>query len=102
MVYRTAVISFTGTGDNTVIAAVTGVPIKVYAFVFTVTGATNITIKDTAGNSYSGAFIFTGNGSSMTLPIVGSAWYQCDVGDGFVLNQSGAVQVSGTVWYALG
>lgn len=84
------------------IAGVSGTPINVFAMMFTVGGATNITVKD-GSTALSGAIVFTGNGSSMTLPLQSSGpWYAVTLGNNFVINSSGAVQVSGTVWYQYG
>ena len=96
-----AVINFAASGDNTVVAANTKVPINVTAIAFTVAGATNITFKNGA-TALSGAFVFTGNGSSMILPQNDRAWYIAYAGNNFVMNSSNAVQVSGTIWYTNG
>ena len=102
MKFRSDPINFNGAGDNTVIAGVSGNPIAIYAIVFTVAGATNITLKNGA-TALSGAFIFTGNGSSMTLPLQSSGpWYSADTGNAFIMNLSIGVQVSGTIWYQYG
>lgn len=95
---RRAVINFAGSGDNTVVAGIAGSPVRVYAFVFTVNGATNIIFKDGA-NVISGAFILTGNGSSMELPLSDEPVYETTLGNAFVMNSSNAVQVSGSLWY---
>src|SRR6266704_1455429 len=94
---KTAAINFAASGDNTVIAAVTGAPITVFGFFFTVAGATNITFKD-GSTALSGAVVFTGNGSAMTLQINDEPYFYCAPGDAFVMNNSNAVQVSGTVY----
>ncbi len=70
--------------------------------VFTVTGATNITFKDTVGGSLSGAIVLTGNGSSFTLPMSDEPWFQIQPGGNFVMNSSNAVTVDGTLWYTAG
>ena len=95
---RRAIINFAGAGDNTVVAGIAGSPVRVYAFVFTVNGATNITFKDGA-NVLSGAFVLTGNGSNMVLPLSDEPVYETTLGNAFVINSTQAVQVSGTLWY---
>lgn len=95
-------INFNSSGDNTVISAPTSGPINIYAIAFTVTGATNVTFKDSIVGSLSGAMVFTGNGSSMTLPMQDEPWYQIQPGSNFVMNSSNAVTFGGTVWFTLG
>jgi hypothetical protein len=96
-----AAINFAASGDNTVIAAVVGAPILVFGIFFTVAGATNITFKD-GTTSLSGAVVFTANGSAMTLQINDEPYFYCQPGDAFIMNNSSAVQVSGTVYYRQG
>jgi hypothetical protein len=98
---KSAVINFSASGDNTVISAVSGAPINVYGLFFTVAGATNITFKD-GTTALSGAVVFTSNGSAMTLQINDEPYFQCQPGDTFVMNNSNAVQVSGTIYYTQG
>jgi hypothetical protein len=98
---RSIPISFAGAGDNTVVAAVVGNPIRVYGIVFTVGGATNITFKD-GTTALSGAYILTGNGSSLTKPLSEEPYYTTTLGNGFVINSTNAVAVGGTLWYTTG
>lgn len=99
---NSAVINFNSSGDNTIISAPASGPINVYCMVFTVSGATNITFKDSVVGSLSGAFILTANGSNMTLPMSDEPWYQIQPGSAFVMSSSNAVTVGGTVWYTNG
>lgn len=99
---KSAVINFSSSGDNTVIALNSTLPIHVYGILFTVGGATNITFK-AGSTSLSGALVFTGNGSSMTIQInMDEPYFSCAPGSAFIMNSSGAVQVSGTVYYTNG
>jgi hypothetical protein len=99
---QSAPINFSGLGDNTVIAAASNGPINVYGIMFTVAGATNITFKS-AATLLSGAMIFTGNGSSMTIAIdMDEPYFTCVPGNAFIMNSSLAVQVSGIVYYTSG
>ena len=95
---RTSPINFAASGDNTIIAAVTAAPIKVYGLFFTVAGATNITFKD-GTTALSGPIVFTNNGSSQQLNLWEEPWFYCQPGDAFVMNNSNAVQVSGIIYY---
>lgn len=106
MAHRSAtkptVVSFSSSGDNTIVAAQTAGPINVYGIVFTVAGATNITYKDSVVGALSGALVFTSNGSSMTLPLQEEPYFQIQPGSAFVMNSSNAVAVAGTVWVTTG
>lgn len=100
---KIAVINFSSSGDNTVITAPASGPINVVGIAFTVSGATNITFKN-GSTAQSGAIVFTGNGSSMTLMLSewSNAYYYADAGNNFVMNSSAAVTVTGTIWYVNG
>ena len=100
--HRSSKIAFSASGDNTIVAAPVAGPITVYGLLFTTNGATNIIFRDTAANDYSGSLVFTGNGSSMTLPMVGSPWFQVQAGNGFVMNSTSAVGIAGIIWYDFG
>ena len=99
---RSLAINFNASGDNTVIAPSPTGPVNVYALAFTVTGATSITFKDSIVGVLSGAIMFTGNGSSMTLPLQDEPWYQIQPGSAFVMNSSNVVTGGGTIWFTTG
>lgn len=100
--FKTAAITGTGTGDNTIVAAVTGRPIKVWKIFFTAAGAVNVTFKDGASTSISGAVQLTAAGSSFSLGYDGAPWFTTSTGNAFIINESGAVALSGTVYYTEG
>jgi len=97
---KSVAISFTTTGDNTIVAAVAGKLITVVALLLVSTGTTNITVKDGAANLLSGAMPLAA-GIPLVLNVDPTVdWYQTtSAANALVLNQSGAVQISGTVWY---
>jgi len=97
-----AAINFSSSGDNVIVSSPTIGPINVYAIFFTVSGATNITFKDTVAGSFSGAVILTGNGSSLTLPMSDEPWFQVQPTANFVINSSNAVTVGGMLYYTTG
>jgi hypothetical protein len=99
--WKTAAISFSSSGDNTCIAAVTGMPINVWKIWFTAANAVNVTFKDGASTSLSGAAILTSNGSSFFAVYDGSPWWVTSPGNAFVINLSGAVALTGQVYYSL-
>lgn len=102
MQFKTAVLSFNSSGDNTAIAAVTARPLKVWKIFFTSAGAVNVTYKDGASTSLSGAVVLTANGSSQTLYYDGSPHFITSPGNAFVMNLSGAVAITGMVFYTEG
>jgi hypothetical protein len=95
-------INFNTSGDNIIVASPSTGPINIFGLYFTVTGATNITFKDSVTGNLSGAIVFTGNGSSQTLPLQDEPYYQIQPGSNFVMNSTNAVTVGGSIWYTLG
>ena len=93
-------INFAASGDNVIIPAVAGKFIWMYRILFVVGAATSLTFIDgtPGGTVLSGAFPFSAGGS-MVLDDSGDAWYMTTPGNALVLNNLGAVQVSGTVWF---
>src|ERR1700761_6329911 len=84
-------------GDISVIAAVAGANIRIYKIYATIGGATSITFKNMQGGT-TGPLVFGAAGSLFldldTNPLVTAA-----VNTAFIINSSGAVQVSGFVLY---
>ena len=99
---RNTKISFNTSGDNIIIPSPASGPLNVYGLFFTVTGATNIIYRDSVVGDLSGSVVFTGNGSSQTLPLQDEPYFQLPPGSNFVINSSNAVGVGGTVWYTTG
>lgn len=93
-----AAVSFSGSGDNTVVVGLPNKQIKILQFFLVFAGATNITYKSGV-TTISGPMDFSANAAQvqdyMQLPLT------CNVGDNFVINSSAAVQVGGTIWYAI-
>lgn len=94
-------INIASSGDNTVIAATTGKKTVVYKIWFVVNGAVNIKFKDGSTDLNAGAIHLTADGSSLTLPFDGKPHFGTTSGSAFKMNLSGAVQVSGQIYYAL-
>lgn len=90
-------INFSGAGDTTIIAGISGLLIRVYKIFFIVGAATNITYKND-GTALSGPLNFSAN-EGMVLDFDTKPWFTMARGSPFVLNSSNAVQVSGTVYY---
>ena len=95
-------INYAGSGDNTIVPSSTTSPIHVWGIMFTVAGATNIIFKS-GTTALTGAMVFTGNGSSMTLQInMDEPYFSCPTGNAFIMNASLAVQTSGVLYYTTG
>jgi hypothetical protein len=96
-----AAISFSSSGDNTIVAGVGGQTIRIMRIFFVnsdPSASTNITIKDSTPTSFSGAFALSASSSFNGTPS-GEPLFITGSGKGFQINNSAAVQISGTVWY---
>ncbi len=90
-------INFSGSGDNPIVAAVSGKRIFIYRLYFILGAATDITFKD-GSTALTGAMPFLANGF-MILDPTQVPWHQTSVGAAFNINSSNAVQVSGSVGF---
>lgn len=92
----TAKIDTASSGDNTIIAAVTGKSIQVHRIKFLLNSQTTVTFKD-GTTALSGAE----QCNSQILDYDEEPWYKTTPGSAFTMNLGAAVQCSGTVWYRL-
>jgi hypothetical protein len=101
MVFKNSTIAFSNTGDNTVVAAVTGRSIHVMEIQFTNDTATNITFKS-GSNSLTGALRLAAN-SSDTLQAANenTPKFVCNPSEDFIINQSGTANIGGFLKYKL-
>jgi hypothetical protein len=72
--------------------------IRVYKMFFIVAGITKITFEDGVPTLFSGAMPFVANGS-FVLDMDGCPWFECTANQPFQAVNSGAVLISGTVYY---
>jgi hypothetical protein len=94
-----AAISFSSSGDNTIVSAGVGaVTTRVHRLFIVVAGATSITIKNGAGASLTGAMSLSAGGS-IVLDFNQEPWFKTSAATAFIINSSAAVQVSGMVDY---
>ena len=95
-------LDFAASGDNTVIAAVTGRPIRVWRMMVIANAAVNVVWKhgSTAFNGH--AWPITAQGSGWVLDMDNEPWFSTAPGEAFVMNLSGAVQMFGKIFYSLG
>jgi hypothetical protein len=97
---KSAVVNFSSSGDNVIVASVAGQLIQMVGILIVVGGATNITFKSGTGTPLSGALPLTANGALILDPVPNLVWYQTlTAANNLVINNSNAVQVSGTVYY---
>ena len=94
-----AKIDFSGTGDQTIIAAITNQAFIVTKVVLTVGGQTTLTFKH-GSTAFTGAMNFGGTGEIRGI-VDPQANLVCNAGDSFIINSSSGVQVSGYVSYNL-
>lgn len=95
-------ISFSGTGDNTIITAVAGRRICIDHVNLLVSSATNIQLKDGATN-YGGAYQLASKGAIALDNVMKNQWgiITLSTNSDFVINSDTAVQVSGFVRFRL-
>ena len=102
IVAQRAAVNATGNGDNTLIAA-QAKKIVVWQWFFVNTHATqdeNLTLKE-GSTAISGAYLLKAAGGSHTAPCTGTPWAIMPIGSAFVLNESAAGSIQGTVYFTL-
>jgi hypothetical protein len=101
MAIKTAVISATSDGDNTVVAAVSGKKIRVVGYVLNVNAAGTVQWKSGASTALSGAMELV-DGGGVSAPMVtgpGRFWFQTASGEALVLATAAGVDGLGHVAY---
>lgn len=88
------------TGDLTVVPAVAGQRVRVYALRLTVAGATIVTVRD--GATLLERFNFAGNGGGVSFDMRDIAYYITSPGNALIISSTGAFQVDGVVEYSQG
>lgn len=97
-----AAVNFSGTGDNTVVAASTTSQTFLLGMSIIVAGATTLTIK--LGARTVGIFALSSGQTLQFSPMNshnGAPWFICEKTEAFIINSSAAVSVTGTVKSAL-
>ena len=89
-------ITFTGTGDQILVPGTVNYRIGILQFFFIVSASVTLTYKS-GSIALTGALPFLANGAQVQdfiqLPL------QCNDGDPFIINASGAITLGGTLWY---
>ncbi len=93
-------INTASSGDVTIVSGVTGQTVRVLEMVFTAHAATNVTFKD-GTTALTGPMELTAAGASFNFFLVasGAPHFITSKGNGFVINNSNAVQLSGYLLY---
>jgi hypothetical protein len=95
---KTDTISDGTSGQNTLVAAVTGERIKVYALVLIVEGTVGIEFRDGASTALTGRMNFQAR-EGLTIAVAPPAFlFQTTAGNAFTMNLDAAVIVDG--WFA--
>ncbi len=95
-----AVVSFSASGDNVIVAAVSGQSTRVHRLYFVADGATAVTMKR-GSTALTGAMPLAA-GVGIFLEFSSEPWYQTGVNEDFVIASSMPVQVSGAIEYVTG
>ena len=92
-------INCSSPGDNTIVAAVASMRIKVSSYLFIVSGAVVAKWKDGAGIDLSGPMAFGVNGGAALVAPPEGYILATTAGNALILNLGAGVQVSGHIGY---
>lgn len=99
-VVKFAVIDAASSGDNTLVAAVTGKKIRVLSAVLVASNAVTVRFESGAGGTaLTGQMVLTNPSDGFTLPFSPCGWFQTAAGSLLNLELSGAVSVDGCLTY---
>lgn len=98
---KRAAVSAASSGDNTLVAAVTGKRIKVLALVLVAAGAVTARLESAAGGTALTGVMSLITGTPLVLPLTFPGYHWVETAEGALLNLElgGAVQVSGDLLY---
>jgi hypothetical protein len=97
---KRAVINHADSGDNTIVAAVTGKKIRVLSMWFSVAGAVNTRFESGAGGTaLTGVQEWGAKGDGQVLPFNPLGWFETAAATLLNLELSGAVSVDGAIQY---
>lgn len=94
---QSTLIDFAGSGDNTVVALISGKRILVHRLFVVCGGATNLTFKR-GSTALSGALPMVAGGG-ITFDVSGEPWFTTGLAEDFIMTSSNAVQVSGCCYF---
>jgi hypothetical protein len=88
-------VNFSASGDQTILAGVSGKTIKLYRLYLLVAAATTLTIKTSSGATIDGPYVFAAAGV-LELALSVYAWAETVTADNLAINSASAVQVTGS------
>lgn len=91
-------IDCASSGDNTVIAGTSGQTIKIWSLILWWNGTVSAILKDAATRNLTGVIAGVAQ-SRFILDETSHPWFTLTAANAFIVNLSGAVQVSGSVRY---
>lgn len=91
-------VNASASGNNTIVAAVTGKKIRVLQYKVICAGAVTVTWESSGGTVIDGPCAFSANGGEAP-PYCPVGHFETLVGEGLVMNLGGAVQVGGHLIY---
>lgn len=97
-----AAVSAASSGNNTVVAAVSGEKIKVLSVILIVSGDVDVRLEsDADGTALTGVMSLASDGNGFVLPPapIGLHWVETVAGELLNLELSDAIQVSGCITY---
>ena len=91
-----AVVSFTGTGDQIVVAGVAGKRISVFGLDLSLSTPQTLQLKS-GSNALTGAM--TMNAWSKPILLTAPAYFVTNAGENLVITMGGSATVGGIIWY---
>lgn len=99
--FTRAAIAAAGAGDNTLLAADAAKVFRVYAMLFTASGAVAVKFGETGPTYFTGAMQYGFSGGLWLPPMGEPYWKGSAVNKAFLVNLSAAVAINGIFWYTL-
>jgi hypothetical protein len=100
-----APVNATATGNNTIVAGVAGMKVRVLHYTLIASAAVTVTWQTSSGGALSGGMALAGPGQGLSSAFadqeIRAGLIETAVGDALILNLSGAVAVGGHLTYAL-
>jgi hypothetical protein len=91
-------INHAASGDNTIVAGVTGQTVRMMKLFLVATAAVTLKVKSGTGTDLTGP-ISLAAGGSIVLDLDGEPWFTTATGAALTINLSAAVQISGRLYY---
>lgn len=92
-------VDIAASGDNIIIPAQRNKVIKVYSMFFISGGIVTAQVKDGPSTPKTGPMDLPAPGANLFLDFRVQPWWTLTAGNAFIINLSGAIQLSGTIYY---